>query len=158
MRKKDLFLFFLLCMLFSLGTIQEAGSETATQDRFQIQENGTVIDSQTELMWASHDNGADVNWDEAVAFCQAFNQGGYNDWRLPNQRELMSLFDGTSSEKYKIFSPFTLTSCCPWTSDTRRTEARSVFFLMGERAWYSKTDSSGFRVLPVRTSKKNANQ
>ena len=54
----------------------------------------------------------------------------------------------------KTFPSFTFTSCCPWTSDNRRTEARSIFFMMGERAWYRKVDSKGFRALPVRDPKK----
>ncbi len=118
--------------------------------RFQISGDGTVLDSKTGLMWASHDNGQDINWDDAQAYSEAFSGGGYNDWRLPTQRELITIFNPASPEKYKIFAPFTLTASCPWTSNTRRSQAKSIFFMMGERNWYSKSVSAGFRVLPVR--------
>lgn len=146
--KWRLFLVFVFWLFFHVAFA--AADEVTSDGRFQVFGNGTVLDTQSKLMWAAQDNGEDVNWEEARKYCQSYGQGGYSDWRLPTQGELVTLFDPASLEKYKIFSPFTLTSCCPWTSDTRRTEARSIFFLMGERAWYKMVDSAGFRALPVR--------
>jgi hypothetical protein len=127
-----------------------SGQAASEDSRFQINGDGTVLDSETGLMWASQDNGQDINWDDAQAYSEAFNGGGFNDWRLPTQRELITIFNSASTEKFKIFAPFSLTACCPWTSNTRRSQAKSIFFMMGERNWYSKSVSAGFRALPVR--------
>ena len=37
-------------------------AEYATADRFANNKDGTVTDTQTGLMWADHDNGANINW------------------------------------------------------------------------------------------------
>ncbi len=62
--------------------------------------NGTVTDNATGLMWSKSDNGAGVNWEDALAWVQQMNNAnylGYNDWRLPNAKELQSLVDYTRS-------------------------------------------------------------
>ncbi len=62
--------------------------------------NGTncVTDNLTGLMWARNANLAatTLTWSNAVLYCQAvagLGWFGYNDWRLPNRRELASLLD-----------------------------------------------------------------
>jgi hypothetical protein len=57
--------------------------------------NGTISDLRTGLMWAK-ELGARVPWNEALAGASTYRLGGYNDWRLPNVKELYSLirFDG----------------------------------------------------------------
>ncbi len=62
--------------------------------------DGTITDAATGLMWARDDNGAGVNWEEALAWVEtqnAANYLGYSDWRLPNAKELQSLVDYTRS-------------------------------------------------------------
>ncbi|MCP4384905.1 MAG: DUF1566 domain-containing protein [Hyphomicrobiales bacterium] len=59
-------------------------------------DDGTVTDAATGLMWAQDDSGVAMDWPEALAWVQAMNAGsylGHNDWRLPNVKELQSLVD-----------------------------------------------------------------
>jgi hypothetical protein len=58
--------------------------------------DGTVSDSATGLMWAQDDSGQGMDWEAALAWVQEMNAAnylGYNDWRLPNAKELQSLVD-----------------------------------------------------------------
>lgn len=58
--------------------------------------DGTIADDATSLMWAQEDNGTGLNWEEALAWVQtqnATNYLGYDDWRLPNAKELQSIVD-----------------------------------------------------------------
>lgn len=58
----------------------------------------TVTDSATGLMWPKADSAAGMTWEAALAWVQtrnAANYLGYNDWRLPNAKELQSIIDYT---------------------------------------------------------------
>lgn len=55
--------------------------------------DGTISDNATGLMWQQADSGAGLNWDEAIATCEALTLAGYDDWRLPNVKELQFLVD-----------------------------------------------------------------
>ena len=55
--------------------------------------DGTVTDEATGLMWARNDSGKAMNWEDALAYAEDSNYAGYNDWRLPNAKELQSIVD-----------------------------------------------------------------
>ncbi len=57
--------------------------------------NGTISDQATGLMWQQADSGTTYNWDSALSYCEALSQAGYDDWRLPNAKELHSIVDYT---------------------------------------------------------------
>lgn len=72
--------------------------------------NGTITDQSTGLMWSQLDSGSDVfdksrftnhdgsmNWQEALDFAENAEYAGYDDWRLPNAKELQSILDYTRS-------------------------------------------------------------
>ena len=68
--------------------------ETDRYGRFIAYANGTVLDTRTNLMWASKDYGYDINWKDANRFCEDYRGGGYTDWRMPTRDELVRLFSG----------------------------------------------------------------
>jgi hypothetical protein len=61
--------------------------------RFIVQANtNVVLDTFTGLMWKRRADGV-MPWDAAIDYCNILEHGGYDDWRLPNVRELQSLID-----------------------------------------------------------------
>jgi Protein of unknown function (DUF1566) len=63
---------------------------------FQNNNDGTISDLATGLMWQKSDSGSGMDWKNALAYAQtqnAANHLGHNDWRLPNTKELQSLVD-----------------------------------------------------------------
>jgi Protein of unknown function (DUF1566) len=67
---------------------------------FQNNNDGTISDLATGLMWQKNDSGSGMDWEHALAYAQtqnAANYLGHNDWRVPNTKELQSLVDYTRS-------------------------------------------------------------
>lgn len=62
-------------------------------NKFEDNDNGTVTDKATGLMWQKADDGQTRNWEEALAYTDDLDLAGYNDWRLPNAKELQSIVD-----------------------------------------------------------------
>jgi HEAT repeat protein len=83
------------------GSLGKKGivAERERDGRFIAYNNGTVLDTKTNLMWAAKDNGGEIDWDHAGAFCEHFRAGGYTDWRMPYQDELAGLYDAGKARK-----------------------------------------------------------
>jgi len=58
-----------------------------------------VLDRATGLMWpadmlaAGCNNGNPLTWPQSINYCDGLNFAGFEDWRLPNIKELFSLLD-----------------------------------------------------------------
>lgn len=55
--------------------------------------DGTITDKATGLMWTQSDNGVGVDWQTALEYAESSTFAGYDDWRLPNVKELQSIAD-----------------------------------------------------------------
>jgi uncharacterized repeat protein (TIGR02543 family) len=65
--------------------------------------NGTVSDSATGLIWSKADSGSRMTWQAGLAWAQTKNTEnylGYNDWRLPNAKELQSIINYANAPDY----------------------------------------------------------
>lgn len=70
------------------------------QPLYQDNADGTVTDNATVLMWEQDESGTGMNWEQALLWVVQKNQAnylGYNDWRLPNIKELESIVDYSRS-------------------------------------------------------------
>jgi hypothetical protein len=126
--------------------------------RFIAYANGTVKDTRTGLMWASKDNGFDINWQGAKKYCENYRGGGYTDWRMPTQDELAGLYDGRISYRAKqddVYVHLTeliqLTACCPWASELSGSEASLFNFITGLSYSDNPSTPHSSRALPVRS-------
>ena len=69
-------------------------------NEFLDNNDGTITDSATELMWTKSDSEQGFIWEDALARVQQRNNEnylGYDDWRLPNAKELQSIVDYSRS-------------------------------------------------------------
>ena len=73
-------------------------------ERFLDNQDGTVTDTCTGLMWQKDTADVDgngsiggvgdsVTWQGALGYCEKLDFAGHTDWRLPNVRELQSIVD-----------------------------------------------------------------
>ena len=67
------------------------------KEKFINNQDGTITDSTTELMWMQEDawqkEAKWFTWDEAIELANYFNGiklGGFQDWRLPTEDEIQT--------------------------------------------------------------------
>ncbi|MFN2148387.1 MAG: DUF1566 domain-containing protein [Anaerolineales bacterium] len=60
-------------------------------------DDGTIRDHATGLTWEQVDSGLALSWEAALAYCENLDLAGYDDWRLPDIKELQSIVDYTRS-------------------------------------------------------------
>jgi hypothetical protein len=131
-------------------------NEVKRDGRFVAYEDGTVLDTQTNLIWAPMDNGFHVSWSDAKSYCESYRGGGYKDWRMPTKAELASLYDtsirnttaptGGCFGGYHLTNLIHLTCCCAWASDS---DGAFFNFTGGIR----RLIHGSHRVLPVRSAR-----
>ncbi len=68
-------------------------------NNFVNNNDGTITDLSTGLMWQIADDGITRNWEEALSYAQDLTLAEYTDWRLPSAKELQSIVDYTRSPK-----------------------------------------------------------
>ncbi len=80
-------------------------------NKFVDNQDGTVSDSATGLMWMQNDSGTH-NWQEALNYSENLVFAGYNDWRLPNAKELQTIVDYSKGQFYAAINEnfFNITS------------------------------------------------
>ncbi len=136
--------------------------EIKNDGRFVAYDDGTVLDTKTNLMWASRDNGSVINWHQAKSYCENNRGGGYTDWRLPTQHELTGLFDSSKARpgpcdyQYPIHVATELieiTCFILWATETYGVEGGDFSFYSGRRDKGGQPGKYYERVLPVRSGK-----
>jgi hypothetical protein len=139
---------FVIISSYAYGQTCNSNITTTKPDsRYTDNNNGTITDSVTNLMWkecsegytsstTSCDTGTpeSLNWITSHQQVQSVNTAGfasYNDWRLPNKNELLSLvefkcdspsinqtvFPNTLSAKYWSSTPFIGAGINAWSTD-----------------------------------------
>jgi uncharacterized caspase-like protein len=132
--------------------IDQSSGKVTVRDRFVLAD-GTVHDLETGLMWATADNGADIDWHQSEIFCRTYDIGGYTDWRMPTLKELENLEGASVFGSFQITSLLDLSACCLWSSDNNGNIAANYVFLKDQTQWVLKVRKSYSRVLPVRDVK-----
>jgi hypothetical protein len=85
---------------------------------FRKNDNQTVTDQFTGLMWQSTEI-LPQKWENALAYCEELQLGGFDDWRLPTLKELMTLVDEEHTAPSIDTSYFPATRAAAyWTSTT----------------------------------------
>jgi hypothetical protein len=121
-------------------------------DRFLNNDDGTVTDVKTGLMWAANDNGIPINWPDAFSYCQNYSGGGHTDWRMPTVAELASLYDSKHENKrgYHVTKLIDTSAQSLWALETRGYDAARFNFTYGQEYWLRQHYSGPTRALPVR--------
>jgi hypothetical protein len=130
----------------------------------------TITDKATGLIWMKNDSGVGMDWEDALTWVQQKNKQSYltyNDWRLPNAKELQSIVDYTRSpsttHSAAIDPIFNITMITDesgkqnypffWTSTTHVTANGSAFFAVyiafGEALGYMRRSTGNYELMDV---------
>ncbi|MCG3267936.1 DUF1566 domain-containing protein [Yoonia sp. I 8.24] len=60
---------------------------------FTDNQDGTITDQASGLIWAQQDSGQGMSWEDALSYARDAEIAGYTDWRMPNAKELQNLLD-----------------------------------------------------------------
>lgn len=65
------------------------------QNQFVDNQDGTITDTSTGLIWQKNTAPGTYTWAQALSYCEnlVLPAGGYSDWRLPTIKELDSIVD-----------------------------------------------------------------
>ncbi len=119
MKKKIIILTIIACLSHLPVSAQKFGTnlpETTPVTRFTFNNDGTVTDKQTGLMWkvfsegqlwnSAHQQGPEsairYTWQQALQRARDVNNfggfAGHTDWRVPNIKELLSIVERQCTE------------------------------------------------------------
>ncbi len=139
--------------------VSHAPSERYTRSA-SVPNQPVVLDNVTGLAWQGCQAGltgtacavgvvATHTWESAVAYCDALDWGGHQDWYLPDPYELHSLADLGRTNPAIDVSAFPATSSDKsWTSSSFAGDvlsAYSVYFLGGDVVYRPKSDKHAVR-------------
>jgi hypothetical protein len=158
---------FFVLMAFGSIVFAQAAEEAkviAREDRFIAYDNGTVLDTQTGLLWAAKDDGKGMNEQNAKAYFENYRAGGYADWRMPTVDELEAIYDQHIQNKQGFHVNRLIDISGEWvwcsevpdsvTSFNFKDGSRALAFFEGPGSgtWYSTEESLSAtnRALPVR--------
>ena len=126
----------------------------AREGRFIAYDNGTVLDTQTGLLWAAKDDGKGMNEQNAKAYFENYRAGGYADWRMPTVDELEAIYDHRMQNKqgYHVTKLIDITGDWVWCSEgpdsvtifNFKDGSRALAFFEGPGSgtWYSHRRAS----------------
>jgi hypothetical protein len=72
---------------------QDASYLIGEEMSYQNNDDGTITDLNSGLMWEGIPTSESFTWQEASDYCDSLVLGEYDDWRLPNLKELFSISD-----------------------------------------------------------------
>ena len=102
-----------------------------------------VTDNETGLQWQDNKT-VYKTWQSAINYCEALTLGDYDDWRLPNINELLSIVDDTkiNPSMSSVFKSFASSNY--WSSTTNAyysSNAWLVGFYYGYQDYNNKNNS-----------------
>lgn len=69
------------------------GNEEYGNNDFIDNNDGTITDLSTGLMWQKEHSSTGLDWENSLSYAENLSLAGYDDWRLPNIKELHSIVD-----------------------------------------------------------------
>lgn len=96
---------------------------------FTDNEDGTITDKTTGLVWQKVDGG-EMTWEKAKEYAASLKLGGRADWRLPTSMELFSIVDHSRQRPPLDIHYFEPTDADYWWSISNRVDDPSKIWIV----------------------------
>jgi hypothetical protein len=95
---------------------------------------GTVTDHKSGLTWQKDDDDQRKSWSEAIKYAKLMSLAGHSDWRLPSEKELVSLWNnfGSSNEARTAHFP-SMKSKGYWSSTSNPRASDEAYVVVFDR-------------------------
>ena len=80
---------------------QDAAYDRLATDYSLVCDDQVVLDGRTGLMWERSHHGERVSYSVVESYCEGLSPGGFDDWRVPTIKELLSISDWSGSQHVK---------------------------------------------------------
>ena len=127
--------------------VRDRSIPTTVPSHFSDNNDGTITDNLTNLVWQKTPAPDSMTWENALVFAQNLSIAGQNDWRVPNIKELQSLSD------VSMANPAVSTAIFP-NIGIKKYWASTSLPNLTTRAWYLDT-RFGITTYELKTGKLN---
>ena len=117
---------------FHARAVRSISSGTVIPNHFTDNGNGTITDNLTNLIWQKLPYSDTLTWEQSLTYADTLSLSGYNDWRLPNIKELQSINNETTTNPSLNTLYFTVNNAKKYWSSTTLPNQTT-------RAWYLDT-------------------
>lgn len=147
---------FLMYGVTILGFTLMVSCASFNQERFESLLGGVVKDNETGLMWSMTDNGMDLTWESASAYCITYTKGHFANWRMPTVGELETILKSSENKRNEALNYIRITGKHIWTSTIDPSKSKAGYYVVPDQAWQYGSKYGGFRAraLPVRRFQK----
>ena len=134
----------------------QGGNEISRDGSFIAYDDGTVLDTKTNLMWWSKSIEEVKDLPGAHYKSNTFRGAGYSDWRVPSINELKTIYDKSSNFKYKavgfisLISPHLISKDIADATKKQTTSIKVLNFKNGREENISMKGAGEASFLPVR--------
>lgn len=147
--------FILFTSIFSIFASQIVADDRFSRDH----RDRVVINSETNQMWQDDEDSKNLTMSqiEAKNYCKNLKLAGYDNWRLPDDKEVRTIINASSRSNTSIYKAFkNVASNHYWTSQVQTIDKKSVgkAISFNSGAWYTSEVEHKYNVRCVRDIKK----
>jgi len=115
---------------FHVRAVRDAIAPVAIPNQYTDNGNNTITDHLTDLIWQKAPFSDSLSWEQSLTYADTLTTAGFNDWRLPNIKELQSLNDETRINPSINSTYFNVTNVNKyWSSTTLPNQTAKAWYL-----------------------------
>ncbi len=115
---------------FHTRAVRDITTPTLISNRFIDNGDSTITDQLTDLVWQKFTSSDTLSWENALTRAEGASTAGYQDWRLPNIKELASIVNYKANNPAAFTNIFSsLKAANFWSSTTQFNHVSNAWYV-----------------------------